>query len=205
MSPSSALARFWSHARHALTALCGSLMPLDTLRTGELRALRASLRALEAFCRRLALGEALRLANECWRALTRAGAKRTRAAPDRSPALRLWPKFKPSRARIRLLGPPSSVREIEAARARAELKARLAAGRARRKPAHLHIADRIEALQRFLDAPLRGVRALARKLRRTPGIAQSIMARLAPPSPFLHADEVGACEAQVLGLLLDSS
>ncbi|WP_395644814.1 hypothetical protein [Terricaulis sp.] len=193
MSQPSPLARLWTHAQSAITALCASLLPLDTLIAAERRRVRSWLRALETFCRRVALTEALALERASPHVRTRAKSAGAMRAKRRA-SLRLWPKFKPSNARIRLLGAATSVREIAAAQQRAALAARLAAGRQNRKPAHLRIADRIEALQSFLGAPLRAVRALARKLRQTPGIAHAIVAQTMRPCPFLSQDCVNACD-----------
>jgi hypothetical protein len=54
-------------------------------------------------------------------------------------------------------------------------------------------ADRIEALQRFLEAPLAAVRRLARKLRQAPKLAFKIAARRVPPSPHLSPDHIDEC------------
>lgn len=207
MSSPSPLARFWSHAQAALTALCASLMPLDTLTAGEQRALRTWLRALEVFCRRIALTEALALARGAWCGAVRAASRAIRAAakPCRRPTLHLWPKTKRAAARIRLLGAPTSAAEIEAARKHAALAARLTAARGRRKPARSRLADRIEALQRFLDAPARALHALARKLRQTPKLAFHLTAARAPNSPFLSRESVQDCEALCCAAVLDSS
>ena len=205
----SPLASLWSHATNALSRLRTALMPLDTLLAKELRDLRTSLRALEAFCRRLALTEALAhldrgssLSAEARRAKAEdphrtngknAGLK-ARGPRRRLPRLRLWPAPPRVRPRIRLLGPPTSLREIWRDQKRDALIARLAQARARRKPAHLRIADRIDALQRFLDAPLAGVRRLARKLRAIPKLAfrlaVKLTARRPPTSPYLAEDRV---------------
>ena len=201
----SSLARLWRHAQSAITALCAQLFPLDTLLAGERRQLRGWLRALEAFCRRLALTEALALARETARAPTPIKLSTHTHALRPRPALRLWPRFKRTAPRMRLLGPATSVREIEAERRRSALAARLAAARRRPKPAHLRIADRIEALQRFLDAPFAAIRRFARKLRTTPGIAALIVAARAPLCPFLSPDCVNECEALSYAAALNSS
>jgi hypothetical protein len=86
------------------------------------------------------------------------------------------------------------MREIWRDQKRNALLARLKLARAHRKPAHLRIADRIDALQRFLDAPRAAVRRLARKLRAIPKLAFRLAAKLTslrpPSSPFLAADRV---------------
>jgi hypothetical protein len=217
MSPSP-LASLWSHATAALSRLRAALMPLDTLLAKELRDLRASLRALEVFCRRIALTEALALGDT--------HARRPVADPDRTgavrvchpkrhpkrkrqPRLRLWPAPPRIRARIRLLGPPTSMREIWRDQKRDALIARLERARARHKPAHLRVADRIDALQRFLDAPLAGIRRLARKLRLIPKLAFRIAVKLTalrpPSSPYLAEDRVNESGALCWAAVHDSS
>ena len=202
----SPLSRFWSHAQQALTALCASLLPLDTLLAAERRTLGTSLRALEAFCRRLALGEALGLVRDAPIVSARAHVRSAaRIRRQRVPALRLWPRLTHARQRIRVLGLPSSVREIEAARRREALQARLAARRTQRKAPHLRLVERIQALRRFLEAPTRGIRALARKLRRRPTLAHAIVARRAPPSPFLSTECVREYERLLFAAARDTS
>lgn len=207
MPPQSPLARLWSHAHAALTALCAALLPLDMLSAGERRDLSGWLRALEAFCRRLALTEALALARRAWPSAVRAAPRTVRAArnPNRRPALRLWPEAKRPSARIRVLGAATSVAEIDAARKHAALAAQLASARSRHKPAHKRLADRIEALQRFLDTPNRALRALARKLRQTPKLAFHLSAVRAPASPFLSSECVQECETLCCTAVLNSS
>jgi hypothetical protein len=211
---SSPLASLWSHATNALSRLRAALMPLDTLLAKELRALRTSLRALEAFCRRLALSEALALGDtHARRPLAEFG--RTAAVRvchpkrKRQPRLRLWPTPPRLRARIVLLGPPTSMREIWRNQKRDALIARLAQARTHRKPAHLRIADRIDALQRFLDAPLAGIRRLARKLRAIPKLAFRIAAKLTalrpPTSPYLADDRVRQSGELCWAAVYDSS
>ena len=65
--------------------------------------------------------------------------------------------------------------------------------------------DRIDALQRFLDAPSRALRGLARKLARTPKLGFAIAARRAPASPFLAPDHANACERLCWAGLLNTS
>jgi len=136
------LLQLWSHACSALSHLRSSLYPLDTYLAAELRALRRHLRALEFFCRRLALTEALALLGR--EPSMSAGARRAKpedphrpltseAGPEahgprkskRLPRLRLWPKPPRLRARITLLGPPTSMREIWREQKRAALVAQL--------------------------------------------------------------------------------
>jgi hypothetical protein len=172
-------------------------MRLDTLLAKEQRELRTWLRAHELFCRRLALTEALTLldhASPLSAVARRAKAEdRQRRHPrKRLPRLRLWPTPPSKRPRILLLGPPTSMREIWRDQKRDVLIARLKRARGRRKPAHLRLADRIDALQRFLDAPRAGIRRLARKLRAIPKLAFRIAAKLTAlrphSSPHLDPD-----------------
>jgi hypothetical protein len=218
--PTSPLAHLWTHVTAALSRLRASIGLLHTLVAKERRALRTSLRALEVFCRRLAIAEALRLRAGDTHAFLTAGSQRTpqgnacmspaSASPPvkrakRRPCLRLWPRPQRSPVRITLLGPPTSLREIWRDQKRAALIAQLAGARQRRKPAHLRLADRIDALQRFLDAPGPALRRLARKLARTPKLGFAIAARRAPDSPFLAPDEANTCERLCWAALLDSS
>jgi hypothetical protein len=70
------------------------------------------------------------------------------------------------------------------------LIARLKQARLHAKPTHLRLADRIDALQRFLDAPRTALRRLARKLRLTPKLAYTIAALRNPPSRELSPDMI---------------
>lgn len=215
----SPLAHLWTHVTGALSRLRASIGLLHTLIAKERRELRASLRALEAFCRRLAIAEALKLEASAVGDTHASFAVGSRPAPpknacvsptatapaERRPTLRLWPRPRPAPVRIRLLGAATSMREIWRAQKRAALLARLARARLRRKPAHLRLADRIDALQRFLDAPDRALRRLARKLARAPKLGFVIAARRAPASPFLATEETSMCERLCWAALTDSS
>jgi hypothetical protein len=207
--PPSSLARLWSHAADALSRLRATLMPLDTLLAKELRHLRTTLRALELFCRRLALTEALLDRGSSLSAEARRAKAEGKARGPRKPCLRLWPRPPRIRARIRLLGPPTLVREIWRERERAALVAQLARARQQHKPTHLRIADRIDALQRFLDSPCAGVRRLARKLRAIPKLAFKLAAKLTalrpPTSPFLAEDRISESSNLCWASVHDSS
>jgi hypothetical protein len=198
------LARLWTHVTDALSRLRASIGLLHTLIARERRELRASLRALETFCRRLAIVEALKLGATA-RAARNPNAKRARGSRKRRPCLRLWPRTRPAPVRVTMLGRATSMREIWRAQKRAALLARLARARLHRKPAHLRLADRIDALQHFLDAPTRALRRLARKLRRTPKVGFAIAARRAPSSPLLAPEEADTCERLCWAALTDSS
>lgn len=205
MSLQSPLACLWSHAQAALAALCASLAPLTALSAAERRSLRGLLRGLEGFCRRLALTEALALVREGWPSATRGTTRAARRArQQRRPALRLWPRVGRVHVRVRVLGPATSVHEIQTARRHAALAAQLAAVRERRKLPHVRLADRLDALQRFLGAPLRAIRGLARKLRRAPKLAVQIAARRTPPAPFIAPASAEACKALCFAALNSS-
>lgn len=207
----SPLARLWTHVTSALSRLRASIPPLDVLIARERRDLRASLRALEAFCRRLAITEALKPGDTHAtpalrsRPTPRANACASPSKRKRQPALRLWPRPRPLPVRITMLGPATSMRELWRDQKRAALIARLAEARRRRKPAHIKLADRIDALQRFLDAPRAAIRRLAQKLTRTPKLGFTIAARRAPPSPFLAPEEVDASQTLCWAALADTS
>jgi hypothetical protein len=99
--------------------------------------------------------------------------------------------------------PTNDFRELQAAQRRAALIARLA--QAQRKPAHLRLADRLEALQRFLDAPTRAIRRFARKLRQAPRIALALVAQRTPASPYLAPEIVRDCEGLSYNAAFNSS
>lgn len=97
------------------------------------------------------------------------------------------------------------MRELWREQKRAALAARLAQARRACKPAHLRLADRIDALQRLLDGPRAALRRLARKLRVAPKLAYVIAARRAPPSSYLAEDIVRECEGLCWAAVHDSS
>jgi hypothetical protein len=170
------LSRLWSNAREALTRLRASLPRLDTLDRKERRDLRRWITALEAFVRRIVLLEALSLdGSRLDREPPGSHARREARAPNskhkRPPRLRLWPHPKITGPRIRQLGPPVLVRDIWREQRRAALVARLAAARGRRRKPHIILADRIDALESILAAPMRAARRLARKLAQLPRLA----------------------------------
>lgn len=217
---SSSLIRLWSHAINALSRLRATILPLATLLNKERRTLRANLSALEAFCRRLVLTQAildhasnarakLKLSfggawSDAHSSMVHQRASLTTPGPKK-PTLRFWPRARRGRARVRLLGPPTSLKEIWRAQHRDALIARLKRARLNAKPAHLRLADRIDALQRLLDAPRAALRRLARKLRLAPKLAHIIAARRAPLSPFLPPDAVRECESLCWSVVLNSS
>lgn len=174
------ITRLWTHARDALMRLRASLPRLDTLFGAERRAVRTWLRAIEALARKTVLLEAMQLAAQPAAAIARApaSAKRASVGAKPLPALRLWPRFRRAQARARQLGPPLFVREIWREQARRALLARLRAGK--RRPAHIRLADRLDALERLIAAPLRAARRLARKLRVHRRLAYTLAAARAP-------------------------
>jgi hypothetical protein len=107
--------------------------------------------------------------------------------------------------RVRLLGPPTSMREIWRDRRREALIERLRAARARMKPQHVRLADRIDALQRFLDAPRPAIRRLARKLRRAAKLAYTIAARRVRASELFSEDHMAELNRLLWPLVLDTS
>jgi hypothetical protein len=183
------VSRLWSHAREVLTRLRATLMPLDTLDRKERRDLRQWLTALESFARRIVLLEALSLppldrepSGSHSQRDANAGLK---ARDPRKPRLRLWPQPKRAGPRIRQLGPPVLVREIWRDQHRAALIARLAIVRTRRRPSLTRLADRIDALESLIAAPLRAARRLARKLAQLPRLALKLAAAITRPGPNL--------------------
>lgn len=212
---SSLLTQLWSNVRAALSRLRATLAPLDTLTSKERRDLRTWLRALETFARRVVLLEALSLdrldrgfslSAEARRAKGEgASARKARIQRKRRPTLRLWPRPKPPRARIRLLGPPTLVRDIWREQHRATLIARLQSARGNRRPAHVRLADRIDALENLLAAPMRAARRLARKLTRSLALKLAML-RQAPVPGVDDDDQNAAQHAGVTGALaFDSS
>jgi hypothetical protein len=181
------LSRLWSNARLALTRLRASLFPLDTLDRRERRDLRRWLAALEAFVRRIVLLEALHLkergsSDPHVQRQQNAGLK-ARAPTKRRPRLRLWPQAKRTGPRIRQLGPPVLVRDIWREQRRDALIARLKAARGRRRKPHIILADRIDALESILAAPMRAARRLARKLAQLPSLAMKLAFAITRPVP----------------------
>lgn len=204
------LSRLWPIARAALTRLRATIAPLNTLTTNERRDLRTWLRALETFVRRVVLLEALSLAP-----LDRASSDahlhgcqqsaRLKTRDPRKPTLRLWPRPARPRARIRLLGLPTLVREIWREQHRAMLIARLQSAHAQRRPAHIRLADRIDALESILATPIRAARRLARKLTRALAMKLA-MARQAPIPGVDHDIQNDTQHASITGALAyDSS
>lgn len=212
MSELSLAARLWLYLGAALAQLRASLPVLLTLAGRERRMFSAWLGALESMARKTVLIEAVALAPELSpiAAHTRKPAPsppttHNSTRPKPPPALRLWPRPRRGRARVRWLGPPTSLREIWREQRRAALIARLKAARLHRKPAHVRMANRIDALERLIAAPLRAVRRLARKL--TARLVRAMAARRAPRSPHVHADAQRACEIAAfrVGAAFDSS
>ena len=176
----SLLSRFWPALRLALTLLRTTLAPLDTLDRRERANVRAWLRALEVLARKAVLIAARALTLGDARPRPRPRPHTTAPAAPRAgkppPRLRLWPKLRRGRARVRQIGPPLLVREIWRERARAALAAQLAKARLERKPFHVRFADRLDALERLIENPAPAARRLARKLAHAPKIAAKIVA-----------------------------
>jgi hypothetical protein len=186
------LSRLWLNAREVLTRLRSSIGRLDVLDRKESRDLRSWIAGIEAYVRRIVLLEALHLdrldrgssdphvlgANKNARLKTRG---------PRKPRLRLWPRPKRTGPRIRQLGPPVLVRDVWREQRRAALIARLAAARTRRRAPHVILADRIDALDAILAAPMRAARRLARKLAKLPRLALKLA--FTATRPVRGADE----------------
>lgn len=168
--------------------LRASLPRLDTLFGAERRAARTWLRAIEALARKTVLLEALKLAPNLAPAVKAAPAAKPGAQRKRQTAVRLWPRFRRAPGRARLLGPATSMREIWRERARRALIARLKSGV--RRPAHIRLADRIDALERLIAAPLRPALRLARKLRVQRGLAVTLAAARPPRCDHVDVDLV---------------
>ena len=206
------ISRLWSNARQALTRLRASLPRLDTLDRKERRDLRRWIAALEAFVRRIVLLEALsldvsRLDREPWGSHARREARAPTSKHKRPPRLRLWPQTRRTGPRVRQLGPPVLVRDIWRERRRDALIARLKAARGRRRKPHIILADRMDALESILDAPMRAARRLARKLAQLPRLAMKLA--FTPTRPVPGMDDAIPHEAHnaVVGpaLALNSS
>ena len=202
------LSRLWSNAREALTRLRASLLPLDTLDRKERRELRSWITALEAFVRRIVLLEALHLdrgpSGPHRRDVHNARLK-TRGPSKRPPRLRLWPHPKRTGPRIRQLGPPVLVRDIWREQRRAALIARLAAARHQRRKPHLILADRIDALESVLAAPMRAARRLARKLAQLPRLALKLAFTVTRPVPGIAEAVPHEAHSAAVTLALNSS
>jgi hypothetical protein len=171
------ITRLWSSFRDALTRLRATLQPLHTQTRKERADLRRALAQLEDFVRRVVLLEAMTLRPGFSDREPSGSHPRWKTRGPRKPTLRLWPRQKRGAPRIRQLGPPTLVRDIWRDQHRAALIARLKT--ARRRPITTRLADRIDALENILAAPLRAAKRLARKLARLPLLAlKLVMARL---------------------------
>ena len=204
------LSRLWSNAREALTRLRASLLPLDTLNRKERRDLRRWIAALEGFVRRIVLLEALSLdVRKLDREPPGAHARREARAPTskhkRPPRLRLWPHPKRTGPRIRQLGPPVLVRDIWREQRRAALLARLAAARHHRRKPYIILADRIDALDSILAAPMRAARRLARKLAQLPRLALKLAFMPTLPVPGVDDAVPHQAHSSAVKLSLNSS
>lgn len=216
------IASLWSAARAMFERLCAavgeaaSLALRRTLPPAELTRMRALLRPLELLVRQIVFVEAAALARA-----SGAGAPRVIVLPkplfnaptpprpprERAPSFRLWPRAKETPARIRPLGPPTSVREIYRERARRLLADRLTIARFMRRPEPARIARRIEALARILATPLRAVRRLARMLKLTPHLARRLATLRRPRAGYADEDALGLAArlAFAAGRALDTS
>lgn len=196
------ITRLWSSFRDALSRLRATLQPLHTQTRKERRDLHRALAGLEAFVRRVVLLEAMAL-NPVGSDREPSGSQLTSGKRrQRKPCLRLWPRHKRTGPRIRQLGPPVLIREIWRDQRRAALIDRLK--HAKRRPITTRLADRIDALENILAAPLRAAKRLARKLVRLPALAlKLVMARLRAAlgiDPSLHSELQDALFPRALAL-----
>ncbi|HYD87259.1 MAG TPA: hypothetical protein VEA80_07280 [Vitreimonas sp.] len=193
------ISSLWAAARAIFVRMIGVIGEPRALRENlepdakTLARVRAWLRPLEAVVRKIVLVEAAALARTLAPQPEPRLTSPTRFAP-KTPypqprphrgRFRLWPRSGP-RPRIRLLGPPTHVREIWREQIREAQVRQLALVRFMRPPEPVLLAGRIEALARVLHKPLPAIRRLARKLRRSPRLAYALAVTRWPRSP--HAD-----------------
>jgi len=208
------ISRLWSNAREVLRRLRFSIGCLDVLDRKESRDLRRWLTGIEGYVRRIVLLEALNIlergSSDPHRSVrTGAGSARLKTRGPRKPRLRLWPRAKHTGPRARQLGTPLLVRDIWREQRRAALVARLKASRGRRRKAHVILADRMDAIEFIIEAPMRAARRLARKIKQSPRLALKLA--FAASRPVREGDETLVREAQnaavppALALVLNSS
>ena len=192
-----------------------ALAECERLSPRRSRFVRSWLRPLEAMVRKIVLMEALALARqpEAPRAQSAARtppSKRARAPRQRRVAFRLWPRQRWSVGpRIRSLGPPMRVIEINRDRARLALARHLANVRpCARMPEAQRLAGRIAALERVIDKPRAAIRRLARKLRATPKLAIKLACARPPRARRYDDPELAETNMRVFAAartFLDSS
>jgi hypothetical protein len=190
------LSCLWSNARDVLARLRASIGRLDVLDRKEARDLRQWIAGIEAYVRRIVLLEALSFLDRGSsdpHLLPPKREARPKTRGSRKPRLRLWPRAKSGGPRVYQFGPPVLVRDIWRDNARAALIARLRAARFRRRLPHIILADRIDALDAILAAPMRAARRLARKLKQLPRLALKLA--FTPTRPVRGADEALQREA----------
>lgn len=191
-SPEPDLASLWAAARAMFVAMIGAtaepaeLFKLSRLSRRETKLIRGWLNPLLAMVRKLVLIEAAALlrqpapAAKPARPTQRAEPKAKAGAKPRPPSLRLWPGPERMPVRIRLLGPPTSVREIWRENRRMALTNRLKKARYNRPPVPVLLARRMQALARVLYKPRNAARRLAKRLRAAPRLALKLIARRLP-------------------------
>lgn len=174
-------AELWRAARAMFVRMCvvmggaADIMELGLCKN-QIPRLLHWIAALESFVRKVLVMEVARLTLMPPKKRKPYEQKKEQTPPgkkerERRYAFKLWPKPKQHPARITMLGPPTSVREIRRDRYRSTLISRLKIARQHRAPAHTRYARRILALQHLLKQPRRAILRLARKLKRFPRLA----------------------------------
>lgn len=186
--------KLWRAARFMFVQLCAlretaTAIAARGLGTRELARVRHFLHALETFVRKLILMEAGQIvlpdprpkAEPLYRKT-----KRQQQKHERKPVFRLWSRPRPPPVRVRLLGEPTSAREIWRERRRIRLSDQLKIARMSRTTPRERLGRRIEALVGVLKAPQASARRLARQLARRPKLA--IILAMARPwnSPYIE-------------------
>jgi hypothetical protein len=160
----------------------------------EQKEIRAWIAPLIAMARKIVLLEALVLARQPLplRKPAQRALNASARASERKRGLRLWPKQKRARARVRQLGPPVLVREIWAERARAAKARLLNKVRFMRAPPAVQLARRIEAITRLIEKPRAAIHRLARKLCAQPKLAIALGAKRMPRTRLYCCEEYNA-------------
>jgi hypothetical protein len=185
----------------------------DAFDTKHACAVRAWLRPLEAMVRKIVLIEAMAIARQLAPAVfcvaKRAPAKPARARRPHCIAFRLWPRQPASAGpRIRSLGPPLRVIEINRDRARLATAQHLNRVRCMRRPEQERLAGRLAALARVIEKPAAAIRRLARKLAVAPKLALKLACARQPRTRLYDHAEIAETSRIVFGRareFLDSS
>jgi hypothetical protein len=193
------IAQLWTAARAMFARLASAvgepaaIAARDAFDTKHACAVRAWLRPLEAMVRKIVLIEAMALARQPAPPPALPMAKPARAKPNRARrayriGFRLWPRQPISAGpRIRSLGPPMRVIDINRDRARLALAQHLNRVRCMHRPEHERLAGRVAALAHVIAKPFAAIGRLARKLRALPKLALKLACRR-PPRTRLYDD-----------------